>query len=529
MATFEWIILVLVSAAVLAELARRIGAPYPTLLALGGVGLAFIPDSPRWVLDPELALTLFVAPVLLDAAYDTSLRDLRANWRPVTGLVIAAVASTVLGVALVSRWLVPDMSWPIAIALGAIVAPPDAAAATAVMRQVGLPHRVLSILEGESLLNDASALLIYRLALAAAVSGPLGVGVFLPMLLLTLAGSIVAGLVLAHGLRPLLSLPQHAPTSLILQFASTFGVWILAERLGLSGILTMVAFAMTMASGGGPQIPARMRVPIWAVWETVVFVLNALAFVLIGLQLRPIWERLGTGEARLQALGVALAVLVVAIVTRFLWVMSYGALAGHRRGHRGKHPHGAARPAVGTRAHWRSGIVVAWSGMRGIVTLAAAFAIPETLPDGQPFPYRDLILLCAFTVVFGTLVLQGLTMKPVIRLLAVRESEDPVAREVRIGRVEIYRALLQSVTDDDSLHARLLAKEYQAVVDLNANPSATAPLHEVPGGPLRRQAITAARQRAIDLRNREVIGEQAYRALIQELDWAELAAGGAAE
>lgn len=524
METFEWIILLLVSAAVLAELARRIDAPYPTLLALGGVGLAFIPDSPRWTLDPELALTLFVAPVLLDAAYDTSLRDLRANWRPVTGLVIAAVASTVLGVALVCRWLVPDMSWAIAIALGAIVAPPDAAAATAVMRQVGLPHRVLNILEGESLLNDASALLIYRLALAAAVSGPLGVGDFLPMLLLTLAGSIVAGLVLARGLGPLLSLPQHAPTSLILQFSSTFGVWMLAERLGLSGILTMVAFAMTMARGGGPRIPAHMRVPIWAVWETVVFGLNALAFVLIGLQLRPIWERLGSGEARLQALGVALAVLGVAIVTRFLWVMSYGALADHRR----THHHAASLAAVGSRSHWRSGVVVAWSGMRGIVTLAAAFALPETLPGGQPFPHRDLILLCAFTVVIGTLVLQGLTMKPVIRLLAVRETQDPVAREVRIGRVEIYQALLDSVSGDDSPHAQMLAREYRAVVDLNAHPAATTPVHEVPGGPLRRRAITAARQRAIDLRNREVIGEQAYRALIQELDWAELAAGGAA-
>lgn len=521
MATFEWIILLLVSAAALAELARRIGAPYPTLLALGGAGLAILPDSPRWVLDPELALTLFVAPVLLDAAYDTSLRDLRANWRPIMGLVIAAVVSTVVCVAMVCRWLVPDMSWAIAIALGAIVAPPDAAAATAVMRQVGLPHRVLSILEGESLLNDASALLIYRIALAAAISGPLGIGNFMPMLLLTLAGSSVVGLVLAHVLRPLLSLPQHAPTSLILQFASTFGVWILAEHLGMSGILTIVAFAMAMARGGGPQIIARMRVQILAVWETVVFVLNALAFVLIGMQLRPIWERLGTGEVRLQALGVACAVLVVAITTRFLWVMSYGALASHSL----EYDHSMTQPGLGARTNWRSGVVVAWSGMRGIVTLAAAFAIPENLPDGQPFPYRDLILLCAFTVVFGTLVLQGMTMKPVIRLLAMQEAEDPVAREVRMGRVEIYQMLLDSVTDDNSLHARLLAKEYRAIIDLNANPAAT-PLHEVPGGPLRRQAIAAARQRAIYLRNCEVIGEPAYRALIQELDWAELAAGG---
>lgn len=173
-------------------------------------------------------------------------------------------------------------------------------------------------------------------------------------------------------------------------------------------------------------------------------------------------------------------------------------------------------------------MVVAWSGMRGIVTLAAAFAIPETLPGGAAFPYRDLILLSAFTVVFGTLVLQGLTMKPLIRLLGVLEATDPVAAEVRQGRVEIYRALLASVSEDGSPHAWLLAKEYQAVVDLNAHPAADEPLHELPGGPLRRHAITAAQQRAIDLRNAQVIGEAAYRILIQELDWAELAAGGAA-
>ena len=520
MQTFEWIITLLVCAAALAEVARRLGVPYPTLLAVGGAVLALLPGSPQWVLDPELALALFVAPVLLDAAYDTSLRDLRANWRPVCGLVVAAVASTVLGVALVCRWLVPEMPWAVAIALGAIVAPPDAAAATAVMRQVGLPHRVLSILEGESLLNDASALLIYRLALAAVISGPLGVADFMPMLLLTVVGSVLAGIGLARALRPLLDIPRHAPTSLILQFASTFGVWIVAEKLGLSGILTMVAFAMTMARGGGPRMPAHMRVPIWAVWETVVFVLNALAFVLIGLQLRPIWERLATGEAQLHAVSVACAVLGVAIVTRFLWVMGYSALATGRRRQTGRNGGGAA--------HWRGSVVVAWSGMRGIVTLAAAFAIPETLPGGAAFPYRDLILLCAFTVVFGTLVLQGLTMKPLIRLLAVKEAVDPVAAEVRTGRVEIYRSVLKSLAGDTSPHARLLAAEYQAAVDLNAHAAAADPMHEVPGGPLRRQAIAAARQRAIDLRNGEVIGEQTYRILVQELDWAELAAGGAA-
>ena len=517
MATFEWIILLLLGAAVLAALARRVGAPYPTFLAIGGALLAFVPASPNWTLDPHLALTLFVAPVLVDAAYDTSLRDLRFNWRPVAGLVIAAVGTTVLAVALAVRWLVPDMPWAIAIALGAIVAPPDAAAATAVMRQVKLPHRLLKILEGESLLNDASALLIYRLAIMTAIAGPLGFASFAPVFLLTVFGSLAAGIACGFLLGALSRQLHDVPITVIVQFATAFGVWIAAEALGLSGILTLVAFAMTIARHGGPEMPARMRVPIFAVWETVVFVLNAFAFVLIGMQLQPIWERLEAGGARTDAIGTAAVVLLVTIAARFAWVMGYGALRRYRRDRPGEKPR--PKPTV------RGGIVVSWAGMRGIVTLAAAFAIPETLPDGSPFPYRDLILLSAFAVVLGTLVLQGLTMKPLIRWMGLTD-DDPVGREVRLGRTQAYQALLDAIKDDETLAGKLLRKEYGAVIDLNADQAQDMPLDEVPGGPLRRRAIAVARQRAIELRRDEVIGDDAYRVLVQELDWAELSAGG---
>ncbi len=523
MATFEWIIVLLLGAALLATLARRLGVPYPTFLALGGALLAFVPSSPNWTLDPKLALTLFVAPILVDAAYDTSLRDLRANWRPVAGLVIAAVGTTVIAVALVARWLFPDMPWPVAIALGAIVAPPDAAAATAVMRQVKLPHRLLKIIEGESLLNDASALLVYRLAIMAMISGHLGFANYAPVFLLTLFGSLAAGIACGYAIPFLLNRLQDVPTSLIAQFSLTFGVWIAAEAIGLSGILTLVAFAMTVARRDNAQLPARMRVPVFAVWESVVFVLNAFAFVLIGMQLRPIWQRLDVGTARTEALVAAATVLVVTIFARFAWVMSYNALRRRRPAKADERAAGkgagkmTARPTVG------SGIIISWAGMRGIVTLAAAFAIPETLPDGSPFPYRDVILLCAFAVVLGTLVLQGLTMKPLIRWMGLTD-DDPVGREIRLGRVETYQALIDATKDDDSLAAKLLRKEYGAVVELNTGDQ-DLPVDEVPGGPLRRRAIAVARQRAFELRRDDVIGDDAYRVLMQELDWAELGAG----
>ncbi|MEJ8856242.1 cation:proton antiporter [Variovorax robiniae] len=516
MATFEWIIVLLLGAAMLAALARKLGAPYPTFLALGGTLLAFVPASPNWTLDPHLALTLFVAPVLVDAAYDTSLRDLRLNWRPVAGLVIAAVGTTVLAVAFVARWLVPDMPWPVAIALGAIVAPPDAAAATAVMRQVKLPHKLLKILEGESLLNDASALLIYRLAIMTMMAGHLGFGSFAPVFLLTLFGSLAAGVACAYVLRPMMALIHEVPIALIVQFALVFGVWIAAEAIGLSGILTLVAYAMTVARRG-PQMPARMRVPVFAVWESVVFVLNAFAFVLIGMQLRPIWTRLEASGGQVGALITAAVVLGVTIAARFAWVMVYYAFKRRR----------AAAPAdpLRPRPTVGGGIVLSWAGMRGIVTLAAAFAIPETLPDGTPFPFRDLVLLCAFAVVLGTLVLQGLTMAPLIRAMGLTD-DDPVGREIRLGRTHAYRTLLDAIKDDDTLSAKLLRKEYGAVVELNSSEARDGPVDEVPGGPLRRRAIAVARQRAFELRRDDVIGDDAYRVLVQELDWAELSAGG---
>jgi monovalent cation/hydrogen antiporter len=522
MATFEWIIVLLLGAALLAALARRLGAPYPTFLAIGGVALAFLPASPNWTLDPKLALALFVAPVLLDAAYDTSQRDLRTNWRPVAGLVIAAVGTTVVAVAVTARWLVPEMPWPVAIALGAIVAPPDAAAATAVMRQVKMPHRLLKILEGESLLNDASALLVYRLAIMTVVAGQLGMGTYAPVFLITVFGSLAAGVACAYVLGPFSTSFRDVPISLIVQFACTFGVWIGAEAVGLSGILTLVAFAMTIARRGGPQMSARMRIPILAVWETVVFVLNALAFVLIGMQLRPIWLRLDAGSARIDAVITAAAVLGVTIAARFAWVMSYGAWMRWRSDRAGGGPGPKARPTVG------NGIVVSWAGMRGIVTLAAAFAIPETLPSGSPFPYRDLILLCAFAVVLGTLVLQGLTMKPLISLMRLTD-DDPVGREIRLGRAKAYQALLDSIENDETIDAKLLRKEYGAVVERNTGEVQNMSCGEVPGGRLRRQAIAVARQRTLKLRRDDVIGDDAYRVLQQELDWAELSAGHGTE
>ena len=292
----EQLLALFVAAVLLAAGARRVGAPYPVFLAIGGALLAFVPAAPSFALPPELALALFVAPILLDAAYDASLRDLRDNWAPVAGLVIAAVGLTTIAVAIVTRAIVPSMPWAAAIALGAVVAPPDAVAATAVLRPLRPPHRLLTILEGESLLNDASALLIYRLAVGAVAANGFALSAVAPAFLLAVIGSVVAGPALGWLTLRLLSRVQHIPTSIILQFVTTFGVWLLAEQLGLSAVLTMVCYAATVARTAPARIQARTRIPTYAVWDTAVFALNILAFIFIGLQMRPILESLEAAD-----------------------------------------------------------------------------------------------------------------------------------------------------------------------------------------------------------------------------------------
>jgi len=496
---------------VLAALARRIGAPYPAFLALGGALLAFLPGAPRFTVPPEIALALFVAPVLLDAAYDTSLRDLRENWLPVTGLVVCAVALTTAAVAVVVHAFIPVMPWAAAIALGALVAPPDAVAATAVLRPLRPPHRLLTVLEGESLLNDATALIIYRLAVGAVAAGGFSIAEVAPTFLLGVAGSLVAGPVLGWIVIRLIARVEHAPTSIIVQFVTTFAVWLLAEHAGLSGVLTTVCYAMTLARTGPERMPPRLRIPSYAVWETAVFALNILAFIFIGLQVRPILEGLSAAE-RGPYLAVAGAVLLTVILARFAWHMPFNAVIRWRDARYGFHPpRPMLRPSLG------SGLIISWAGMRGIVTLAAALALPEG------FPYRDLILLTAFAVTLGTLLLQGLTLGPLMRALDLRDG-NPVAREVSAARERTLQAVLAHFGEAQSPVAELLRKEFKA--HLLGDADGPAAEWRAAHGDLRRSALQAARRALLDMRASEMIGDDAFHRLEEELDWLEMADGG---
>ena len=301
-----------------------------------------------------------------------------------------------------------------------------------------------------------------------------------PSVLFALFGSLIAGYAFARLTAQISGRIQDPPSAIIMQFATTFLVWIIAEKLGLSGILTIVVYAITIARTAPARTPARIRVPSYAVWDTVVFVLNVMAFVLIGMQLRPILANLPEG-LRMQYFAVAGAVLLTVIVVRIAWVMSYNTALRAYIARYGFHPRRPTMPPT-----VQSGLVVSWCGMRGIVTLAAAFA----LPDG--FPYRDLILLTAFVVVLGSLLIQGLTLGPLVKWLKL-DTADPVAREVGVARAAAYRAALVAIDGDEFEAARLVRKEYQAVLSRVDGDGGGLPDGELPADPL---APARARSRA---------------------------------
>ncbi|WP_376703248.1 cation:proton antiporter [Mesorhizobium sp. ISC25] len=505
MALFELTLVLLLIAVALTALSRRLQVPYPSLLALAGAGIAFLPFAPTIEIDPELALALFIAPVLLDAAYDTSLRDLNRYKVSLILLALGAVIFTTVTVALVG-WTMAGLPIAAAIALGAIVAPPDAVAAAAVLGQFKVPHRITAILEGESLLNDATALLIYRMSVSAA-AGSILLSSAVPMILLSTVGSLAAGYVLGRLSLAILGRIDDPASGTVVQFASTFGVWILADRIGLSAIITIVVYAMTIARTSPRRMPARNRVSSYSVWETAVFVLNVLAFVLMGLQARSIVGRLAE-QGQSQAFVFALAVLAVVIVSRLVWVLGCGAIlrAVARLGDEDRRKDA---PTL------RGGVLIGWCGMRGLVTLAAAFALPAA------FPGRDPIVLAAFTVVLGTLVLQGVSLKPLLLLLNL-DLDRTVDREVAQARVAIMQAALDVLSGKTSSAAGAVREQYAAQRAIAENPEDAQAATEYDR--LRLYAIKSQRDALERLRIDGTIGDEAYHRLEEEIDWSELAA-----
>jgi Na+/H+ antiporter len=503
MTLFESTLLLLAIALVLLRLASRLRVPYPAMLALVGGCVAAMPWAPRVGIEPRLALALFVAPAVMDTAFDMPPRELLRNWLPLTSLAVVLVLLTAAAVAW-TGWALQGMPVAAALALGAIVAPPDAAAAAAVLHEFNLPRRTMAILQGESLLNDAVALLLFGVAVGATIS-PGAWTESVPRLLIAVPGGALvgaaAGIIAMRVIRP----RGGSLASIIAQFLLTYGTWLLADRLHLSSIVAVVALAAVVARYIPARTSARDRVNSNAVWATVVFVLNVLAFLLMGLQARVIFSEL-EGAALWHALGFAGTVLAVVIGVRFAWVMTYGWMIRRYRSFAAKRwsRQVPAPPA-------RIGVLVSWCGMRGLVTLATAFALP------LQFPNRNLIVLSAFTVVLGTLIVQGFTIRPLIALLRIA-PDHALADAVCEARSAMLDAALGALAGRSGEAAAALRSEYAAARE--ANTEVTRPLTDYDG--LRVVATNAQRLLLADWRRHGRIDDDAYHLLEGELDRAEL-------
>lgn len=425
----------------LSVVARLLGIPYPIVLVLGAIPLGYLPGVPGVELDPDLVLVIFLPPLLYVAAFLADLRALRADARALSMTAIGLVLLTTCAVAVVGHELI-GLPWAVAFALGAIVSPTDPVAATAIIRQLGAPRRLVNIIEGESLVNDASALIAYRVAVAAAIGGSFSLLDATLDFVVAVVGGIGIGLLVGAAIAAIRRRLDDIPVEITISIFSGYIAYLPAEGLGVSGVLAAVTAGLYLGWVAPRISSAQMRIQGFAVWELILFLLNAVLFVLIGLQLPGILDAV-SGIAVGTLAGYALAVIAVVVGARFLWLFTtpYMLRALDRRPSQHARRIGAA-PRV----------VMAWAGMRGAVSLAAALALPLTTDAGAPFQERDLVIFLAYCVVLFTVVVQGLTLPALIRRLGVTgDSTDEEAEEqaARIAAADAALVALDQLAEEE--------------------------------------------------------------------------------
>ncbi|MEO6022050.1 MAG: Na+/H+ antiporter [Burkholderiales bacterium] len=440
----------------LAWLALRLRIPYPIALTLGGIALGFAPGLPKLPLDPNLILVIFLPPILYPAALLTSWRDFSRAIRPISFLAIGLVITTTLLVGIALKFLVPDIPWAVAFTFGAIISPPDAVAATAILGRMKLSRRTVTILEGESLVNDATGLVLYKFAVAAALSGAFSpiaaTGQFIGVAL----GGIIIGAAIGYLFVVLHRQLHDALIEIMLSLTLPYTAYLLAETLHVSGVLAVVAAGLLRARHAPEVFSAETRLLGRSVWNLIVFVLNCVIFIMIGLQLPSILSALGHYSWQ-DLLWWGCAISIVAMAIRMVWVFPSAyipRLLSKRIRNREDRP------------PWQLVTLIGWCGMRGIVSLAAALALPVAGADSTAFPYRDLIIFLTFCTIVATLVLQGLTMPPLIRWLKIG-GDWRTYDEERKARAQIAQAALRTFDEYTQEHSiphtsvERLREEYQ--------------------------------------------------------------------
>ncbi len=512
----------LLAVAVLALLARKLHIPYPILFVVGGSLLGFIPKLPKVRLDPEFVFLFFLPPLLFPVALFTSWRDFRANLRPISLLAIGLVLFTTVAVALLAHYF---LGLPLAagFVLGAIVSPPDAIAASAIAERLRVPRRIVTILEGESLVNDATALVAYRFAVVAVSTGSFSLAKAGGKFLIAGIGGILIGALIGWLAELFHRRVDDAPIEITVSLLTPFAAYLGAERLGVSGVLAVVTAGLYLGWRTPEILSYRTRLRGGPVWDMVEFLLNGFVFVLIGLQLPEVLAALSRNAIPIPRLiWYALLISVAVTLIRILWVFPatyLPRLIFRKLCRRDPYP------------KWRHVAIVAWTGMRGVVSLAAAMALPLTTRNGAPFPGRDLILFLTFTVILATLVVQGLTLPLLIRWLGVKD-DGSMEKEEREARLKANQAALERLGEisqkDSPLYDALqrLRIEYE---DHIRQVEGAEPQNA--GTPLRRfsseyerlshLALDQERRTIIQLRNEDVISDEVLRRIQRDIDLAE--------
>jgi Na+/H+ antiporter len=517
----EIIVILFALVAGLVLLARKLALPYPIVLVLAGLALSFVPHLPEVKLDPNIVFFFFLPPLIYPAALFTSWRDFRRNLRPILLLAIGLVLFTMAAIACVAHALVPALPWAAAFALGAIVSPPDAIAATSVIRRVSVPHRIAAVLEGESLVNDATALVALQFAVAALMTGQFSITEAAMRFIWVAVGGIAFGLLVGFAMRAVQRRLDDPPVQITISLLTPFIAYLPAERLHVSGILATVAAGIYLGWHSPLIVSARYRLQAFAFWEIVVFLLNGFVFITIGLQLPGILRALGS-ESLSSLIRNGALVSAAVVLVRIAWVFSATYLPRSLiKRIRVRDPYPG----------WRNVAVVAWSGMRGVISLAAAFALPLTLSDGRAFPGREYILFLTFSVILTTLVFQGLTLPWLISKLGIKvdKTADEEERSARLKANQAAIELIEELSGANEFSPQTvehLRAEYDERIEQlercaddpeQCRGEIATPQYQR----LQQRALSVERETIIRLRNQQVINDEALRRIQRDLDLAE--------
>jgi Na+/H+ antiporter len=515
-------LVLLVAVAAMLVIAPALRVPYPIVLVIGGLALGFVPGMPELELPPDLVLVAVLPPLLYAGTFFTSLHELKLNLRPIGLLSLGLVTATMVAVAVVAHATIDDLAWSTAFVLGAIVSPTDPIAATAIARRFGVPRRLVTIVEGESLINDGTALVAYRFAVVAVLTGSFSIWKASLEFVYSVVVGVAIGLAVGWLIRQLRRRLDNPPVEITIALLSAYLAYIPAGLAGASAVLAAVTVGIYMGAHTSELTTAQTRVQGDAVWEIVVFVLNALLFVLIGLQLPVILDEL-SGEPAGKLLLYGVIVSATVILVRIAWVFPAAYLprwASRRLRERDPYP------------PWQYPAFISWTGMRGAVSLAAALALPLTTDAGAPFPGRDLIQFLAFCVIVATLVGQGLTMPLVIRLLGL--ESDTLSQEeetkARIRAAEAALARLEELVEEDWVRPDT-AERMRGLYSFRRNRFAARFDSEDDGAievqsldyqRLRRELLAAERALLDELRREGVIAEQVAQRVMRDLDLEDL-------